>query len=205
MRTNRQQNGEEKGPFQDFVSSALRLHRRGSYENLLCQHLIMAVNADPLRKVRLICEASWMTDPSKTGLDMKQVETIYTVDLSLLNTNPETDFLSVAWGFSLTPENFERFIAPWHRKTSLFFNSTCRAETNEKRERLSQAKSEAEHFYLMTYKFNLSFSSLQMLKSEFLRWAFPLVMDIFEKFSRLVQPDLYKEMLQIMKGEIAQK
>jgi len=57
----------------------------------------------------------------------------------------------------------------------------------------------------MTHDLNLSLSSLHMLKSEFLRWALPLVMEIFEKLSRLVQPDLYKEMLQIMKGEIAKK
>lgn len=194
----------EKG-FEEFASKALRLHRRGSFENLLCQHLIMSVAVDPLRKVRLVCEAGWMVDPDKIGLDIKQVETIYTVALSFLNTNPKTDFLSMAWGFSLTVENYRRFIAPWRRKTSLFFLSSCVADTEEKRKRLDQAKNEAEHFYLMTYKLNLSFSSLQVLKSEFLRWALPLVMEIFEKLARLVQPDLYKEMLRIMKGEIAQK
>lgn len=196
---------QRKEGFQEFASKALRLHRRGSFENLLCQHLIMSVASEPLRKVRLICEAGWMVDLDKIGLDIEQVETIYTVALSFLNTNPKTDFLSMAWGFSLTKENYERFVAPWRRKTSLFFVSSCRSDTDEKRERLNQTKNEAEHFYLMTYKLNLSFSSLQMLKSEFLRWALPHIMDIFEKLSRLVQPDLYKEMLQIMKGEIAQK
>jgi len=134
---------EEEG-FKEFATQALRLHRRGSYENLLCQHLIMSVAADPLTKVRLVCEASWMTNPHKTGLNMTQVETIYTVALSFLNTNPKTDFLSVAWGFTLSRENYERFVVPWRRKTSLFFSTTCRAETNEKRERLDKVKNESE-------------------------------------------------------------
>ena len=200
-----QENGETKGSFQEFTSQALRLRRRGSFENLLCQHLIMSVAADPMTKVRLICEAAWMVNPNKIGLDLNQVETIYTVALGFLNTNPETDFLTVASGFSLTLENYERFIAPWRRQTSMFFCTSCRAETAEKRKRLNQADCEAEKFYLMTHDLNLSLSSLHMLKSEFLRWALPLVMEIFEKLSRLVQPDLYKEMLQIMKGEITRK
>ena len=196
---------QEETEFQKFTSQALRLHRRGSFENLLCQHLIMSVATNPLAKVRLVCEAGWMVDSNKIGLDLDQVETIYTVALSLLNTNPKTDFLSMAWGFSLTLENYARFIAPWRRKTSLFFCASCRAETGEKRGQLNQMESEAGKFYLMTHELNLSSSSFQMLKSEFLRWALPLIMEIFEKLSRLVQPDLYKEMLQIMKGEIIQK
>jgi len=96
----------------------------------------MSVAANPLTKVRLICEASWMVDPNKIGLDLNQIETVYTVALSFLNTNPQSEFLSMAWGFSLTRENYERFVAPWRRKTSLFFLSSCRAETEEKRERL---------------------------------------------------------------------
>ncbi len=195
---------EEKG-FQDFASKALRLQRRGSYENLLAQHLIMCVAMDPMSKTRLICEASWMTNPEKIGLDMNRVETVYTVALSFLNTNPQTDLLSIAWGFSLTFENYERFIVPWRRQTSLSFCSSCRAETEEKRERLSQAKNDAERFYLMTYRLNLSISSFQTLKSEYLRWALPLGMEIFEKLSRLVDPDLYREMLQILKSEVTNR
>jgi len=60
-----QENGETKDSFQEFTSQALRLRRRGSFENLLCQHLIMSVAADPMTKVRLICEAAWMVNPNK--------------------------------------------------------------------------------------------------------------------------------------------
>jgi hypothetical protein len=200
-----QMSEQKENSFQDFTSQALRLHRQGSFENLLCQHLIMSVAVDPMTKVRLICEASWMVNPNKIGLDLNQIETIYTVALGFLNTNPEPDFLSMAWGFSLTLDNYERFVAPWRRQTRLYFCASCIADREKKKKRLGKAKSEAERFYLVTYQLDLSLSSFHMLKSEFLRWALPLVMEIFEKLSRLVQPDLYKEMLQIMKGEIATK
>jgi len=197
-----EETAEEAQGFQDFASKALRLHRKGAFENLLAQHLIMSVAADPLTKVRLVCEASWMLDPNKIGLDVKQVETIYTVVLSLLNTNPQSEFVSVAWGFSLTQENYERFIAPWRRETRPFFCSWCDGDDEDKMEHLEQVESKAEKFYLITHNFNLSPASLQMLKSEYLRWASPIVMEIFEKLSRLVQPDLYKEMLQILRSEV---
>jgi len=197
--------GKSQKGFEEFASKALRLHRRGSFENLLCQHLIMSVAADPLEKVRLVCEACWMVDAQKTGLDLEQVEMLYTVALSLLKPHATEEFLNVAWGFTLSRQNYARFIQPWRRKTSLLFSSSYEAEAERKRKQLGNAKSEAERFFLFTYRLNLFPSSLLMLKSEFLRWALPLVMGIFEKLSRLVQPDLYKEILGIMRGEIARK
>ncbi len=139
-----------------------------------------------------------MVSPDKIRLDMDQVETIYTVALSFLNANPKAEFLAVAWGFSLTPENYELFITPWRRQTTLSFSACTMWETEEKREQLRKAESEAERFYLLTRNLNLHPSSFQMLKTEFLRWSIPLVMEVFENLSRLVQPDLYKEMLQVL-------
>jgi hypothetical protein len=43
-----------------------------------------------------------------------------------------------------------------------------------------------------------------MLKSEFLSWAIPQAMQIFEQLSRLVDPDLYKELLGVMKPKTAE-
>lgn len=71
---NEQKDREMESSFQEFTSQALRLHRRGSFENLLCQHLMTGVAANPLMKIRLVCEAGWMVDTDKIGLDLKQVE-----------------------------------------------------------------------------------------------------------------------------------
>jgi len=187
--------------FGKFASQALRLTRKGSFEQLLCQHLVVSVASDPLTKVRLICEAAYMVPPDKLSLDLEQVETVYMVTMGFLNTNIQSEFIAMAWGFKPTQENYERFIKPWHANIPLCFISSCRAEIEEKRDRIGKAKSDAEEFFLFTVRLDLAPTSFQMLKSEFLRWSIPITMEIFEKLSRLIDPDLYREMLQILKPE----
>jgi len=195
---------ENENSFEKFASNALRLSRKGSFEQLLCQHLIVSVASSPLEKVRLICEAAFMVPKDKADLDFELAETIYLAALGFLNTNIQIDLISIAWGFELTSENYDRFVKPWHKGIPLSFASSCTAETEEKRERLKQAKDKAEHFFLLTHRLNLYPTSFQCLKSEFLRWSIPAAMEIFEKLSRLVDPDLYREMLQILRSEAKQ-
>lgn len=194
---------KEESGFEKFASQALRLHRKGSFELLLSQHLAVATPSDPLVKVRLTCESAWMVPQDKLKLDMQQVETIYLTCLSFLNTNTfKTDSVSMAFGFEQTEENYDRFIKPWHKGVPLVFLYGSQAERQSKNQVLDQAESEAKEFFLYTTDFDLSLGSFQMLKTEFLRWAIPQCMDIFEKLSRLIDPDLYKEMLGILKPEL---
>lgn len=190
---------EHKDSFQKFTSQALRLQRKGSFEQLLAQHLIQSVSMDPLNKVRLVLEAAFIVPHDKLNIDFERAETIYLTTLGFLNTNIQGDYVSMAWGFSLDKESFERFIKPWHKGISLSFSAWCQSETQKKRENLEQAEDEAEHFFLLTNWLNLAPTSFQCLKSEFLRWSIPITMEIFEKLSRLIDPDLYREMLQILK------
>ena len=202
MLTEAEENTEESG-FSKFASQALRLHRKGSFELLLSQHLAVAVPSDPMIKVRLVCEACWMVPEDKLKLDMQQVEMIYLSCLSFLNTNTfKVDSVSIAFGFEQTEENFERFIKPWHKGVPLMFLYENQAERESKNQVLEKAEGEAEKFFLYTTEFDLNLGSFQMLKTEFLRWAIPQCMEIFEKLSRLIDPDLYKEMLGILKPEL---
>jgi hypothetical protein len=191
---------KEEARFEEFVTQALRLHRRGSFENLLAQHLIVAVNSPPMQKIRLVCEAAFMVPKDKLNVDMHEVETIYLTCLSLLHTPEKADFISVAWAFPQTEENYARFIKPWHnRHAPLFYTYSCIAERDDKRKSLEKAKSEAEEFFLITSKLGIHPTSVQVLKSEFAAWAVPRVMQVFEVVSRLVDPDLYKEVLESLK------
>ena len=52
---------EKQDSFQEFARQALRLTRKGSFEQLVCQHLIVSVASEPLTKVRLVCEAALFT------------------------------------------------------------------------------------------------------------------------------------------------
>jgi hypothetical protein len=193
-----EENGEE-GSFQKFASQALRLQRKGSFEQLLAQHLIQSVSMDPLNKVRLVLEAAFIVPRDKLEIDWELAEAIYLATLGFLNTNIRGEFIAMAWGFGLTEDGFKRFIKPWHRDLPLAFAAGCDAETEGKSKRIQKTKGEAEHFFLFTNDLNLHSTSFQCLKSEFLRWSIPPTMQIFEKLSRLVDPDLYREMLQILK------
>lgn len=157
---------------------------------------------DPMNKVRLVLEAAFMVPHEKLNIDFESAETVYLVALGFLNTNVNSEYVSIAWGFTLTKENYERFIKPWHRSIPLSFGTSCQSETEGKRQRLSEAEDEAERFFLLTHDLNLYPASLQALKSEFLRWSISVVMQIFEKLSRLIDPDLYREMLQILRPEV---
>jgi hypothetical protein len=140
-----------------------------------------------------------MVPKDKVSIDFELAETIYLTVLGFLNTNIQGDFISIAWGFTLTSENYDRFIKPWHRGIPLSFYAFSTAEEEEKRERFKQAEDEADHFFLLTHSLNRYPTSFQCLKSEFLRWSISIAMEFFEKLSRLIDPDLYREMLQILK------
>jgi hypothetical protein len=196
LEEDRQQNS-----FEGFASQALRLQRKGSFEQLLAQHLIQSVSMDPLNKVRLVLEAAFMVPSDKLDIDFELAESVYLTALGFLNTNIQSEFVSMAWGFTLTQENYDRFIGPWHKNIPLNFASYCQSETNDKRKVLAEAEDEFERFFLFTHDLNLAPTSFQALKSEFLRWSIPVTMTIFEKLSRLIDPDLYREMLQILRPE----
>ncbi|MCJ7633775.1 hypothetical protein MUP77_15485 [Candidatus Bathyarchaeota archaeon] len=195
---------DKQDSFQEFAGQALRLTRKGSFEQLLAQHLIQSVPMDPMNKIRLILEASFMVPRDKLDMDSELAETVYLIALGFLNTSVEIDFVSMAWGFNLSDENFERFIKPWHSNIPLGFSSSCDAERDDKHEEVKAADSEAKRFFLLTHNLNLHPASFQCLKSEFLIWSIPIAMEIFEKLSRLIDPDLYKEMLQILRPEAKQ-
>jgi hypothetical protein len=79
----------------------------------------MSVAIDPLMKVRLVCEGSYMVDFQKTGLDIEQVETIHTVALGFLNTIISDSLTAIAWGFTLTSDNYKRFNRVRNRQRDL--------------------------------------------------------------------------------------
>ena len=198
---------EKEDGLESFASQALRLGKRGSYENLLCQHLIMSVNADPLHKVRLVCEGAFMAiQDKKFEIDLELLNRIYSTGLTLSISNEKEEGTYISWPFPKTETNYNLYIRPWYdEKISLCFTSSTVYADDEKRKLLNKASSVSENFFLFTTELALHSVSLKMLKARFLIWAVPQIMTIFEKLSRLVQPDLYKEILQTMKGEIGKQ
>ena len=193
-----------KSDFETFTSQALRLRQRGSFELLISQHLATATPADTLTKIRLVCESAYMVPTDKLQLDMKQVETLYMSTQAFLCSNIKNDFVTISWGFPQNEKNFKRFVKPWHRNIPLFFVYENDYEAKKKIKLLNQAETEATKFFLFTDHLGLTIGSFQILKVQFLVWAIPKVMELFSKISKLIDPDLYKEMLAVLhpqKGE----
>jgi len=102
-----------------FISSALRGPKQGSYEQLLCQHLINSVNARPLHKIRLVCEATMLTEGSLDSSDLDLAKKIYVIQNGLTEpTQLRIDqfgnlMFKIAWGFEETEQNFIDLIESW--------------------------------------------------------------------------------------------
>jgi hypothetical protein len=170
----------EKEEFEKFASKALRLNRRGSFEQMLANHLVLAVNAEILHKIRLTLEAAYMMDFEKVKVDKNQLDRLYSLTLSFLGTNYKTDFISIVWNFTETEENFNKYVKAWLQPIPLSFSHDTEFMRQQKQKQLDESS---------------------ILKGLFLKWALPQVMTIFEKLSKQVDPSIYQDVLAGIKGE----
>ena len=200
MSTEEEAQTEGEG-IQGFVSRALRRKMPGSFEQLLCQHLIRSVASDPVEKVRLICEAAMMGPD--TPVDKENLEIIYQVSTGLTETRKDVMDPYVGkwhsmmmWGFARNEENFDRYIKPWIRTwDSLVYRTFSYREDNEK-ERIQNLRG-SEYFWAICDRAHIA--TVATLETRFLTWAIPQVMRMFEQLSKLISPDLYEMMLEKMK------
>ena len=186
----------EKDALESFASSALRRNKPGSYEQLLCQHLIKAVIADPIEKIRLICEAAMMV-PKFTA---DNLDTLYNIATSFVSTKInvfiDAKFLNqsdwdgvIAWSIPRNKESYEKNILPWARSLNYIHRKG--------RHKAPDNINECEDFQLFWYTtFDATNGTLEVLKSRFTIWAMPQAMRILEQLTEFVSPDVYTEMLE---------
>lgn len=174
--------------FEGFVYRVLRDRGKGSFEYLLAQHLAAAVVSEPIQKIRLICEAYYMV-PDVNLFDNELVHVIYSVSLSFLHVmeEPVLKGFKISWGFELNEENFNRYINPWFRRVNLFYIS--RGDDDLK------SGDFWERFFETTYKRAIPIHTINVLRVLFIQWAMPHVMKLFEKLTRLIDPELYREII----------
>lgn len=191
----------EESELNRIAGAALRFNKRGAFEQMVANHLVLSVNADHLHKITLIIEACYMSDTKKLEIDRNNIDKLYAVALSFLGTNYKTDFISMAWNFEENKQNFNHYIKEWFKPIPLTFSFLNDLERTRKQTRIDETKEEWQKFFLVTKRLNLTQSSFNMLKGSFLKWALPQVMEIFEKLSRTVDPTTYQEILTAFKGE----
>lgn len=200
-------NGEEtttetEGSFESFTSQALRLRQKGSFELLLSQHLASSVVMPPFQKIRLILESCYMVPTDKLDLNMKMVRILYVLTQSFLCSNIQNQSVTISWGFPQNEKNYQMFIKPWrHQEIPLYFTYDTTHERLQKDKLLEKAETTAKEFFLFTCNLDLSIGSFQILKVEFLQWAVPIIMELFSKISKIIEPDLYKSILETMKPQ----
>jgi len=126
-----------KDEFLEFVSSAIRAPRAGAYEHLLSQFLAQAVICtDPLKRVKVVCEAALMIPESERkslAIDYETVQVLNHLANAFLNRSThkieEVEVVSIPWGFPLTEKNFEKFIKPWLKCKFPFYPFLLRNHT----------------------------------------------------------------------------
>ena len=201
---------ESKSEFSQFASAALRGPRKGIYEQLLCQHLVLSVTSKPLKKIRLICEAAMMIqDSEKQNINMELVEILNKVAIAFQHSihyksGGGARYCIINWSFDNTEEVYEKFIEPWRGHAKLFFFPTLQYDQDRAKEEYEQVRGMLsklerwEWFFTVTRHANLAERSYNMLAGCFISWALPQIMKVFAQLSKLVQPSLYREMLALL-------
>lgn len=192
----------EEKQLEGFTGRALRRNKAGSYEQLLCQHLIQAVNSPPAQKIRLICEAAYMIPetPDKTDkINREDLDLLYKVATSFSETrfdmrNPEEFHGAMLWAFPLARETVEKYVMPWlDDDTQIYLTGRLREEVSEK---LSAMKWGPDKIFKMSQ--NLHIAGFAKMEAVFTSWAMPKAMILFESLAKQVNPDTYQRILEVM-------
>jgi hypothetical protein len=192
-----EKNGQDK-ELDQFTQDALRRNRPGSYEQLLCQHLIKAVASPQLEKIRLICEAAYISyynDPENSPVkeDFETLDILYKVSTSFINTfvntnDPERFPGIVAWSFKVNEENSDKYLRPWIGNTSHLYYMTEAPDYSKD----VPIWRRIEH---STTSGIMHLANLEAFKAAFTDYATPIAMAIFGKLTREIDPDTYSEIL----------
>ena len=84
MEENNEESYTETQELNEIAGLALRFNKRGAFEQMVANHLVLSVNSEHLHKVTLVCEAVYMSDIDKLKIDKETVNKIYAVALFFL-------------------------------------------------------------------------------------------------------------------------
>ena len=93
MEENNEESYTETQELNEIAGLALRFNKRGAFEQMVANHLVLSVNSEHLHKVTLVCEAVYMSDIDKLKIDKETVNKIYAVALFSWNKLQERLYL----------------------------------------------------------------------------------------------------------------
>jgi len=185
---------------EEFTAKALRRNQTGSYEEMLAQHLIKAVAAEPTTKIRLICEAAMML-PDLNEEDQRKIDIIYPVALSFeetrinvkldANNSHQVDWHGIiAWSIPRTKKSYKKYIKPWIIDPwELYYKPRTRDIDKEKINQYTDAR---YFFFVSKCAHN---SALETMKSRFCSYWMIYIMQLNRMICRHINPDTYSQML----------
>jgi hypothetical protein len=187
-------NNDQNDALASFASSALRRNKPGSYEQLLCQHLIKSVAAPPIEKIRLVSEAALLVQDN--DIDKELLEVLFKVVTSFIMTrqdirDPYLWHGAFSWSFQRSNEAYKRYVVPWFDHADGLFHKEIKYSDLQKYDAMNWG---GQKFFFVTQRLHIA--GLDVMESKFTAWAMPQIMTIFEKLSRLIDPDVYMDMLE---------
>lgn len=202
---------DEEGNFAQFVTSAMRAPRQGIYEHLLSQFMAQAVLVtDPLKRIKLVCEAALMVperDRENLAIDYEKIEVLYAIANSLLNQAVRSDQLardavvSIPWGFIPNEENFKKYVAPWYNVHLIEYWAPLLKHCVKLRydsygfPHVVSISEEPAWFFFYDVSICLTITAYNRLKNAFAAWAIPTVQAYLAELTQIVSPSLYAEIL----------
>lgn len=215
---------KRKSRFPPIEVRALRTKQAGTYERLLCQLLIASNNAEPLTKIRKMCEAMLRAktipqNPIK--INEEEVEVIHAGVTAFRDTyhgvtkSDQVSWVEISWPFETTDENYKKYVAPWRLVTSLKYFPLLGYHGHDFEEvydrnakfftEIRKERGEAQYFFtITTYVYSrcnagaLTESAFRKLRSQFITWALPKVEEWYLELTKLVEPSLFDFMFRMM-------
>lgn len=145
--------------------------------SLPLMHASVSLNAEPVRKIRLLLEGALSRIRYCKGSDelKDQLVGIYKVANALDNAITVFGSSYIPWTFPKTKENYEKFVKPWLETFPdiKFSNSLDRQIKLQK----VAGKEEYEQFFIVTTQIGVSDVALREMKAQFASWAMPTVLE----------------------------
>ncbi|MEM4235283.1 MAG: hypothetical protein QXU75_09085 [Candidatus Methanomethylicaceae archaeon] len=163
----------------------------GSYEVLLSRHLLTSIGQEPLKKIRLICEAKLMV-----GGDGEEMNKIYKVAISLMSVSKGN---VINWAFVKSEKSYEEYIKPWLNGYIPDFNFVNKLDRDVKIKKLVDETTKApkpawEQFFIITSTIGVTDVALGEMRGMFVVHAMPIVMREFAELASMIDPNvMFKE------------
>ena len=186
-----------------FEARAINFHRDKTRQTIIAQSLMASFRAESLEEIRLILGPIGMLteeEIKKYEIDLEFFNIAYPVVISLQNrviknnirsypngASQKIEIISIAWCFENNINNYNKYIKPWYEGNESYWGPQISPPAREYR------NNPILKFYIKS-RF-LTPHGYSVLEGSFTRWAYPQVLTHRTKLTRMLDPDIYRELM----------